>query len=341
MPVQYRSIVDEHHAARRHAALFDVSHMGRFELRGGGAQPFLERLLSRRVHDLPAGRIRYSLVTQHEGGILDDVLVYHLTDVRGAALWWLVVNASNRAKIWQWLQAHRQSEDVELVDHTLQTAMVAVQGPEAVAVAAQVLDRPLDRLRYYRGECLVWRGEPVLLSRTGYTGEDGVEVTVPSWLARPLWEVLLSAGAPTAAAAGLGARDTLRLEAGLPLYGHELSEQTDPFQAGLRFAVDLAGRQFPGHHRLQQIAAQPPARLRVGLVSEGRRAARAGYTVMHAGHPVGQITSGTFSPTLDRPIAMGYVQGSLATPGTELEVDLRGRKLPAVVTPLPLYRRGQ
>lgn len=344
MPVQYQSIIDEHHATRRHATLFDVSHMGRFLFPGTSAANWLDSILTRRVTDMAPSRIRYSLVTHDDGGILDDVLVYHVPAPDGEPAYWLVVNASNRAKIWDWLREHAMVEQVpQAEDVTTRTAMIAAQGPLARALVARTLDLPeIDNLKYYTGVWVRKNGGDWLVSRTGYTGEDGVELVVPADQACSVWETLLAAGEDQGVrAAGLGARDTLRLEAGMPLYGHELGESITPWQAGLQSAVNLEGRQFPGRDRLAALDSIGLPQ-RVGLRLAGRRPAREHSLVLDAsGNRVGEVTSGTFSPTLDAPIAMAYVAPAAAAVGTELQVDIRGRQEKSEVVKLPFYQRAE
>ena len=341
MPVQYGSIVEEHQATRKAAALFDVSHMGRIRFEGAGAEAFLDRLLTRKVAGMGPGKIRYSLMCREDGGILDDVLVYHLAAHAGGLYHQLVVNASNRQKIVDWLgRQRRPSDQVEFSDVTQDTAMIAVQGPLALRIAEPLVGTDLGGLGYYTGCETTICGHAGIASRTGYTGEDGCELIVPAAAAAEVWQRLFDAGRPLGlAAAGLGARDTLRLEAAMPLYGHELSETINPLQAGLAFAVNLQGRQFVGRDglaALQNDAAQP---VRIGLELVGRRVPREHYAVLHGGQRVGEVTSGTFSPTLQKPIAMAYVAAASSSVGQELSIDIRGAAEPAKVVPLPFYRR--
>jgi len=347
MPVQYGSIVAEHQATRTAAGLFDVSHMGRLRLDGGGAAAFLDRLLTRKVIGQGPGKIRYSLVCKESGGILDDVLVYHLQDShvreqRGGLYHLVVVNASNRAKIVGWLKSHLQSsDDVQLADRTLETAMIAVQGPAALRSVEPLVGADIGGLGYYTGTETTICGQPGIASRTGYTGEDGCELIVPAAVAVEVWEKVLAQGkAAGAMAAGLGARDTLRLEAAMPLYGHELNEQINPIQAGLSFAVSLEGREFVGRAALLAAMQNQEQPVRVGLELAGRRAAREHYPVLASGKPISEIASGTFSPTLQKPIAMAYVPPRFAELGTELSVDIRGTVEPARVVKLPFYTRA-
>ena len=339
MPIQYGSIVPEHQATRQAVGLFDVSHMGRFCFVGPGALAFLDGLLTRNVTKLKPGQVRYSLITNDEGGVLDDVLVSHL-QVKDESFYWLVVNASNRGKLLKWIEGRLGKYDVKFTDETVNTGMIAVQGPSAIQIVdAMFTDGKPSELKYYTASNGVLNGVPVTVSRTGYTGEDGVEFIVPAGEAMALWQRLIDATHSVGGrAAGLGARDTLRLEAGMPLYGHELTEQLTPFQAGLGFAVHLKDRQFPGRDALEKLK-DSPATVRVGLTLDGKRVPREHYPVSLEGKPVGEVSSGTFSPTLEKPIAMAFVEPHAAKLGTELDVDLRGRSLPAKVVELPFYKR--
>jgi aminomethyltransferase len=341
MPVQYGSIVAEHQATRRAAGLFDVSHMGRLRIEGDGAEAFLDRLLTRKVAGMAAGKIRYSLVCNEAGGILDDVLVYHLQEHGGGLYYLLVVNASNRQKIVDWIDSYQRSwADVRVTDRTLYTAMIAVQGPLALRCVEPLVGTDLGGLAYYTGTETTVCGHPGIVSRTGYTGEDGCELIVPAAAAVEVWEKVLAHGKDAGAmAAGLGARDTLRLEAAMPLYGHELSEQINPIQAGLSFAVNLDGREFVGREALVEARQNKDQPVRVGLELAGRRAAREHYPVLASGQQIGEVTSGTYSPTLERPIAMAYVPPPYSAVGTELAVDIRGSMEPARVVKLPFYSR--
>ena len=340
MPVQYESIVAEHHAVRRVAGLFDVSHMGRLRFDGPGAVDFLDRLLTRSVATMPTGAVRYSLVTNEAGGILDDVLVYHLVDGADNDYHLLVVNASNREKILAWIDSKLTGADqVQLTDVTDDWAMFAVQGPRALELVQPDVELDLTSLKYYEGHETLIAGHGGIVSRTGYTGEDGVELFVGANVVQQVWQQLIERGKDWGVkAAGLGARDTLRLEAAMPLYGHELDESTDPYTAGLAFAVDLDKR-FIGRDELAVIKETSPKHTRVGLQLDGRRPAREGYPLYRDDQVVGKTTSGTFSPTLEKPIAMGYVEVESSAMGTSLQVDIRGKMHPAKVVKLPFYRR--
>lgn len=337
MPVQYTSIIDEHNATRTAVGLFDVSHMARFRFDGPNALAFIDGLVTRKVADLRPGRIRYGLVCKEDGGILDDVLTYHLQDKSGQSYTWMVVNAGNREKIADWINA-RLPENVTFTDHTEQTAMIAVQGPRAMALAQEIVEGDLSELKYYQGREATILSHPGLVSRTGYTGEDGVELTVPAANAIATWEALHVAAAEVGGhAVGLGARDTLRLEAAMPLYGHELSEEITPLQAGLGFAMSW-DHDFIGKAALEAID-QASLPVRVGLVMQDRRVPREHYPLYSGDEQVGEVTSGSQSPTLAAPIAMGYVSPQFAVEGTLLDVDVRGKRHPAKVVPLPFYKR--
>ncbi|MEM9186368.1 MAG: glycine cleavage system aminomethyltransferase GcvT [Planctomycetota bacterium] len=348
MPVQYGSIVAEHQATRSAVGLFDVSHMSRMLLSGPDAGPLLESLLTRRVGDLSPGQVRYALFCNEAGGALDDVLAYRVevpsSDLLGYGL---VVNAGNHAKIAAHLAQHAAGRDVAIDDVTERYAMIAVQGPKAIELLDPVTECELTSFRYYTGRVANFRHGGVgpvecYLSRTGYTGEDGCELICPADQAVAVWEALVElaetvGGGPV----GLAARDTLRLEAGMPLYGHELTESINPVQAGLSFAVNLKGREFVGRDALAAAGKDHHQPVRIGLQLDGRRPAREGCLVLQGDQEVGTVTSGTFSPTFDRPLAMAYVKPSAAATGEHLAVDIRGKEVGATVAPLPFYERGK
>jgi aminomethyltransferase len=336
MPVQYGGIALEHHAVRRAAGLFDIAHMGRLRIAGPDAERFLNRVLTIDVAKLRPWQIRYSLVCNESGGVLDDVLLYHLVDH-----YLLVVNASNRTKIVDWLAAHHSGFDATVTDQTFDRYMLAVQGPKALAILDPLTDADISPLKYYRSLPTTVGGVEALVSRTGYTGEDGFEVIVPVESAEAIWETVFDQGRSHGLLpCGLGCRDTLRLEAGMPLYGHELDEQTDPITAGLDFAVAL-DTDFIGRDAIAAVQKTGPSRVRVGLQSEGRRVAREGTPVVADDREVGRVTSGTFSPTLERPIAMAYVETDFAAGRSPLAVDIRDRRDPVELVPLPFYRRAK
>lgn len=338
MPVHYSSIVNEHMATRRAVTLFDVSHMGRFQFTGPAAVNLLDGLLTRRVSTLKPGAVRYSMITNDQGRILDDVLVSRFPIDNSFGL---VVNASNREKLLTWITPRVGDYDVEFKDETLDTAMIAVQGPLAISVVDSFIGKVQpSSLQYYEVALGTWDASPVTVSRTGYTGEDGVELTVPNAIALDVWQQLIAAIEPLGGcAAGLGARDTLRLEAGMPLYGHELSEELTPFDAGLGFAVQLKDREFPGS-KILAAAKESPAKSRIGLRLDGKRVPREHYGVYQGDVQVGEVSSGTFSPTFGYPIAMAMVDAQVANVGDQLEVDVRGKRLLATVVDLPFYKRS-
>ena len=344
MPVQYSSIVSEHQATRNGIGLFDVSHMGRIRVRGPQALQYLDGILTRDVQKLRTGHIRYSLVCNPDGGILDDILVYRIED-KSDDHFLLVVNAGNREKIFIWLEQHNTPDfDVEIDEETERTCMISVQGPNSEQLLTSMIDvdlpNNLSDMKYYRCGLGHWKNIPLLVSRTGYTGEDGFELIATADCAQQLWATIFERGHKlSVTAAGLGARDTLRLEAAMPLYGHELSEDINPFQAGLGFAVHLENRKFIGREALLRFANDSAQPKRVGLVLEGRRVPREHY-VVHAGDErVGIVTSGTFSPSLETPIAMAYVAPHHAHLGSSLDVDIRGQRASARIVELPFYQR--
>jgi len=341
MPVQYSSILQEHQATRTAVGLFDISHMGRLRLEGSAAAQFLDSLLTRKVLDLPLGSICYGLLANDEGGTIDDVLVYHLEDQCGP-FYMVVCNASNREKVIRWLENHLpDNADIQLRDETYDSAMIAVQGPLALEAVAPLVDDDPAGMRYYTGRCGRIGNTFGQWSRTGYTGEDGWELIVPAAAAAELWEQLVLMGRQSGGTTvGLAARDTLRLEAAMPLYGHELSESISGVQAGLGFTMNLQDRSFPGRDALLQLKNDNTLPRRVGLICAGKRVPREGYAIASESERVGKVTSGTFSPTLEKPIAMGYVAPSAAVVGNDLMIDLRGRMEVARVVPLPFYRKS-
>ncbi len=339
MPVWYSALTEEHHAVRTRAGVFDLCHMGRFEVVGDDPVAALDRVLTRDVASMKKGQVCYSLVCKEDGGVLDDILVYRLPD-----RWWLVVNAGNRDKLLPWFAEHLTG--AKIIDHSESLAMVALQGPLAARLLAPHIERPkgrsLETLGYYRvGAATVnLTGTPLpgWISRTGYTGEDGFEIYVDSEHAESVFDALLQLS-DDVQPCGLGCRDTLRLEAGMPLYGHELSEESDPISAGLEFGVGLnKTTAFIGQAALQEIHTAGPTRQLRGFTVEGRRPARQGASILHEGRIVGEVTSGSPSPTLGVPIACGYVEASLAE-DAPLQVDL-GRQTPDLKAhPLPFYRK--
>ena len=337
MPVQYPTgILAEHRGVRAGAGLFDISHMGRVRVAGPDALALLQRTTTNNVASLAPMRAQYSLVCTEAGGTLDDVIVYRLeTD------YLVVVNASGRERdvAWWSSQAEALGLNVEVDDRTLEYAMIALQGPAAEAVLQPRTPAPLATLRYYTALRTTVAGRDVLLARTGYTGEDGFELIVRSEQAADLWEELLAVTDPVQPSpAGLGARDTLRLEAGFPLYGHELSEEITPLEAGLGRFVKLDKGPFVGASALAaQLAAGPPRKL-VGFEMVDSRIPRQGYPVTYDDQSVGAVTSGNFGPSVGRQIGIAYVPPELTAEGTELGVVVRGRVARARVTALPFWK---
>jgi glycine cleavage system T protein (aminomethyltransferase) len=342
MPVQYAGILEEHRAVRQRAGLFDLSHMGELWVEGPAAGAGLAAALVSDPPALAVGRAQYSLICVEDGGILDDLIVYRV----GAERFLVVPNAANREAVAAALAERLASFAAHLDDASLRTALLAIQGPRAAAILRSLTDVDLESLRYYAMTEGTVAGVAAQVARTGYTGEDGFELFV-DWAAAPgLWDALLAAGREEGLIpAGLGARDTLRLEAGMPLYGNELGLDTDPYQAGLGRVVKLAKEgDFVGRSALERIAAAGPTRQLVGLEVRGRGIARHGYPVFAAdgdAAATGSITSGTLSPTLGRAIAMGYVAPAHASPGTMLAVGIREAHVPAEVVALPFYRRAR
>ncbi|MFV0443990.1 MAG: glycine cleavage system aminomethyltransferase GcvT [Planctomycetaceae bacterium] len=337
MPVQYSSIVDEHNAVRQRAGLFDIAHMGRVFFTGPDAMSFLNHLLTNDVTQLKIGQVRYSLICNRGGGILDDVLIYRLEH----GTYMLVVNASNREKILKWIEHHLMGYTLSAVDETRSRSMLALQGPQSLAILQPLADADLGGMKYYSARSCRVAGADAIVSRTGYTGEDGYEVIVENGDTVPVWDNIISAGqAHGLVPCGLGCRDTLRLEAAMPLYGHEMDERTDPCTAGLMFGVKLQKGDFIGRASIAHAASDTSLPRRVGLELVGRRIAREGSLLFSEDEQVGRVTSGTFSPTLQKSIAMGYLPTQLASAGNRIEVDIRGKRESAKVVPLPFYKRS-
>lgn len=342
MPVRYSSELDEHHAVRTAAGLFDLSHMAEIFVTGPGAGAALDYALCGVVSTLAVGQARYSLLLNADGGIIDDVIVYRTDQDRFV----VVANAGNRSEAAGALSVRASGFDATVVDESDDFALIAVQGPNAAQIVAALpdlrLETSLSDIRYYWSSEGTWRGSDILVARTGYTGEDGFELYLRVEHAQDLWNALLAAGADFGLIpAGLASRDTLRLEAGMPLYGHELTLDTFPQQVGLGRVVKLAQKgSFVGRAAVE-VGPPADAPVLVGLVSEGRRAGRAGYPVLagEGGEQVGIITSGALSPTLGHPIALALVSPQHASTGTELVIDVRGKAMPATVTSIPFYSR--
>lgn len=342
MPLRYASERDEHTAVRTRAGLFDLSHMGEITVTGPQAGEALDHALVGHISALAVGRARYTMICAEDGGIVDDLIVYRL----GEDEYLVVANAGNAQVVLDAVTERAAAFDATVRDDRDAYALIAVQGPESPGIMKGLTDADLDGLKYYAGLPGTVAGVPALIARTGYTGEDGFELFVAPEHAESLWKAITEAGAGVGLIpCGLSCRDTLRLEAGMPLYGHELTTATTPFDAGLGRVVkfDKPG-DFVGRAALSaaaERAAEQPPRTLVGLIAEGRRVPRAGYPVTAAdGTVIGEVTSGAPSPTLGQPIAIAYVDAAYATPGTDgVAVDIRGAQEPHQVVALPFYKR--
>jgi aminomethyltransferase len=337
MPVQYSSIIEEHRVVRERVGLFDLSHMGELHVDGPDAGAALAAALVTNPPSLAVGRAHYSMICMPDGGIIDDLIVYRLEE----SGFLVVANAGNAATVSDTLAERFQRNKAVLDDRSLATGLLAIQGPQSADVLGPLTDVDLGALRYYAVAEGAVAGVPALVARTGYTGEDGFEIFIDTGRTAELWAILLAVvrsagGLPV----GLGARDTLRLEAGMPLYGNELDLRTNPYEAGLGRVVKLdKPADFVGRAALEKVARDGPARKLVGLTVEGRGIARHGHPVWVGERRTGLVTSGTQSPTLGVPIAMAYVAPGDAEPGTVVEVEIRAARVPARVVPLPFYRR--
>ncbi|MFD5095223.1 glycine cleavage system aminomethyltransferase GcvT [Amycolatopsis thailandensis] len=338
MPIRYSSELAEHKAVRETAGLFDLSHMAEIEVTGPQAADTLDFALVGNLSGVKPGRARYTMICDENGGVLDDLVVYRLEDEK----FLVVANAGNAAVVAEALAERVSGFDAVVDNKSEDVALIAVQGPKAVEILGAVTDADLGALKYYASVPAVVKGHDVLLARTGYTGEDGFELYVPAGEAPAVWRILTEAGEPHGLLpAGLACRDTLRLEAGMPLYGNELSLQLSPFEAGLGRVVKFEKpNDFVGKAALEELSKKDVPRVRVGLKGAGRRAPRHGYTVLSGETEIGEVTSGALSPTLGYPIAMAYVDREHSEPGTELSVDIRGRIEPVEVVALPFYSRA-
>jgi aminomethyltransferase len=333
MPVQYAGIVEEHRAVRRGVGLFDVSHMGEFRVEGPDALAAVQALTTNDASDLAVGQVQYSLLCRPDGGIVDDLTLYRLAPDR----FMLTVNAANIDKDWRWVTA-RDAGRARWSNASAETALIAVQGPRAEALVGRLADTDVAAIGYYRfAQGRVARA-PTLISRTGYTGEDGFELYLPAEEAVHVWHALMEAGRGDGAVPiGLGARDTLRLEMKYALYGNDIDETTNPLEAGLGWVVKPAKGDFAGRAAIEAIRAAGVERRLVGLVMAERAVPRHGYRVLKDGAPVGQVTSGTFGPSVERSIGMAYVRAGLAAVGTELAVEIRDRAHQACVARTPFH----
>jgi aminomethyltransferase len=337
LPVQYSSILEEHRAVREKAGLFDVSHMGEVAVKGADALAYLQRLVTNDVSRIVDGQIQYTPMCYGDGGTVDDLLIYRRT----ALDFLLVINAGNIDKDWAWMQENRGGFNVELTNLSDETAELALQGPLAQTILNQLSDKPLDALRYYWfWDGMKVAGRPVLISRTGYTGEDGFEIYCRPADAAFLWNKIVEAGKPLGLLpAGLGCRDTLRFEASLPLYGHELSAGISPLEAGLARFVNLEKGDFIGRTALADQQAGGTKRKLAGFVVTERGIARADYPVMVEGRQIGTVTTGSYAPSLDKNIGNALVESEFAKVGQHFDIEIRGKNVPAQVIPRPFYKR--
>ena len=335
MPISYAGTLAEHAAVRRAAGLFDIGHMGRIDVRGPGADAFLSSLVTARLDDLRPGAARYALVCNEQGTILDDIFVYR----RGADDWLLIVNGSNRLKIVDWLE-RRRPPTVSTVDRTLETGLIALQGPRAAEILGTLIGPEFTRAPLHTFADATWRGQPVLVARTGYTGEWGVEIMAANGAMRALWDAALAEGkAAGLVPVGLGARDTLRLEMGYALYGNDIDETTTPLEAGLGWAVDLTKAAFAGKDALVAHHQRGVSRKLVGFELREKGVPRHGHPILVGGKPTGVVTSGNLSPTLDKGIGLGYVEAAHSALGTAIDIDIRGKIKPATVVKPPFYKK--
>jgi aminomethyltransferase len=335
LPVQYPTgPTQEHLSVRTAAGLFDIDHMGQFELSGPDADDWLRRIQTADLSDVDDWGATYSLITYADGTIVDDVFLYRLPN-----RWLIVVNAANREKDMAWLQAHTAGFDIQLSDISDSTYMLALQGPASEAILQKVTDADLSELRARTAVEADVSGVATLIGRTGYTGEDGFELYFPADSAEIVWDALLEAGeADGLLPCGLGARDSLRFEAGLALYGHEIDQTTNPIEARLAWVVDL-DHDFIGHEALLKASLEGPSRHLVGLEMAERGVPREGYSIAYEGEPVGYVTSGMRSPTLERFLAMGYVDTAHSAIGSEVDIIIRGEPRRASIVKRPFYRR--
>ncbi len=340
MPVQYPAgTVEEHIATRTRAGLFDVSHMGEIEVQGPDAIAFVNRICSNDASKLVDNQAQYSALTTERGTVIDDLLVYRF----GPERLLLVVNASTTDKDWDWISSHRGDERVTLTNRSADFCQIAVQGPDAAGILRQLTDAPLDEIKYYHFREGEVAGVPAIISRTGYTGEDGFEVYAAPDRAEMLWDRLLDAGrhgTPEGVTpCGLAARNTLRLEAAMALYGHEITEETTLLEAGLGWITKLGKGDFVGRDALQRQKEEGPKRKLVGFEVTDRGIVRDGFEVHANGERVGVVTSGSPAPYLKKNIGLAYVPTELAAPGQQLQIDVRGRMVGARVVPTPFYKR--
>ncbi len=336
MPVQYRGIIEEHRAVRNNVGLFDLSHMGEFAVSGPAALDFLQKTTTNDVSALEKNQIHYNCMIKPDGGIVDDLLVYNLSDH-----YMLVVNAANIDKDFAWLESHL-IDGATLVNRSDEFSLLAIQGPNAQKLLQTLTDYNLDDVPYYWSAEADIAGKQILFSRTGYTGEDGFELYIPNADGIHLWNAITDAGRQfDMALIGLGARDSLRLEMKMTLYGNDIDETTNPLEAGLGWIVKLDKGDFIGSDAIAKVKAEKPSRRLVGLTFADKCIPRQGYKVFSGDTEVGVVTSGAMSPSLEIPIAMAYVPRRLSRPGSNVEVEIRGRRFMAEIIKPPFYKKAR
>lgn len=341
MPVQYQGIVAEHQAVRESVGMFDISHMGKFDIKGDQPLQALQPLVPSDLSQLQPGQAKYTVFLNPDGGIVDDLIVY----CHSQRMVSLIVNAATTAKDWAWLQTHLDVSQVDLIDQTVQLALIALQGPKAATTLQALVDIDLSQVKSYHhspatldlGVDSPYAQAPLWLARTGYTGEDGFELMVPTAVVSLLWQRLLTLGVVPC---GLGSRDTLRLEAAMALYGQDIDETTSPLEAGLGWLVHWDKGEFIGRSALELQKSQGLSRRLVGFKMNSRQIPRHDYPILVAGNRVGTVTSGSFAPTLGVPIGLGYVAAELASLDQEIAVEIRGIPQPASVLKRPFYQRA-
>ncbi len=334
MPIQYKGIVAEHLAVRKNIGLFDLSHMGEFEVSGNDALEFLEKTTTNKVSDLKTGEIQYSCMPNEKGGIVDDLLVYKFEDK-----YWLIVNASNLEKDFKWLSSQKFG-DVQLTDRSDEFGLLAIQGPNAQKLLEKIIDYNLEDMKYYTHATAQIAGVDIFFSRTGYTGEDGFELYIPTHLADTIWNAITEIGKDMGMELiGLGARDSLRLEMKMALYGNDIDDTTSPVEAGLSWIVNF-DKDFIGAEIIKKQKREKPNRRLVCLEIDGKAFPRPGYEIFDGDEKLGVITSGTMSPSLERPIALAYLPKGKTKSGTKVEVAIRKNRFEATVVKPPFYKNA-
>ncbi len=337
MPLQYSSLKQEHQAVRDSVGMFDISHMGKFAVKGKNLRQKIQKLVPTDLRNLESGKAQYSVLLNENAGIIDDIIFYYQGEIEPeieSAV--IIVNASTTAKDWQWLTQHLADKEIELIDNSEEFALIALQGKEAINYLNPLVDENLENLGGFAHLTTNIDQESAFIARTGYTGEDGFEIMVSPAMAQQLWQDWLNQGVTPC---GLGARDTLRLEAGMCLYGQDMDDNITPLQAGLSWVVNLDGDfDFIGKEILVKEKQKNPHQRLVALTMEGKYIARHGYPIVYQGKTVGEVTSGTLSPTLNQAIALGYVPYDISKIGQKLEVEIRGKRHPAKIVKKPFYR---